>query len=242
MPVESATYINQLVSANPAGADAVSDGATHLRLIKQVLQSTFPNITAPVTQTAVQLNTGVVPIGCIVMWIGTMTAVPAGWAACNGSTYTRTDGLGTIVAPYMFDRFPVCAGGSYGYGAVGGNANTYPSGSISGTALTADQHAPHSHGVNDPGHAHSISDPGHAHSYNTPSFQVVINGGAQSVVANTTAGATTSTNGTGIGIYAAGTGISIANQGSGNPHYHTFTGGAVDTRPPYYAISFIMKI
>lgn len=47
MPLEDATYLFDLVPANPPGTDSVREGDDHLRLIKQVLQNTFPNITGP---------------------------------------------------------------------------------------------------------------------------------------------------------------------------------------------------
>jgi len=43
MALESATYISGLVSANPPGTDAISQGDDHIRLIKSVLKSTLPN-------------------------------------------------------------------------------------------------------------------------------------------------------------------------------------------------------
>lgn len=42
MPLETATWISDLVTSNPPGTDLESQGANHLRLIKSVLQSTFP--------------------------------------------------------------------------------------------------------------------------------------------------------------------------------------------------------
>jgi hypothetical protein len=43
MTVESATYISGLVPAYPPGSDSISEGDDHLRLLKSVLQGTFPN-------------------------------------------------------------------------------------------------------------------------------------------------------------------------------------------------------
>lgn len=43
MSLEAATYISQLVIANPAAGDNASQGDDHLRLIKETLQNTFPN-------------------------------------------------------------------------------------------------------------------------------------------------------------------------------------------------------
>lgn len=68
MTVESATYISQLNTANPTGADAKSEGDDHLRLLKSVLRAQFPNfgaaaLTASNTQldklvTTFSVNTG----------------------------------------------------------------------------------------------------------------------------------------------------------------------------------------
>lgn len=43
MGLESGTYISDFVSSNPAGTDLESQGDDHIRLIKAVLQSTFPS-------------------------------------------------------------------------------------------------------------------------------------------------------------------------------------------------------
>lgn len=43
MGLESATYVSGLNTSNPVGTDSKSQGDDHLRLIKSVLQSTFPN-------------------------------------------------------------------------------------------------------------------------------------------------------------------------------------------------------
>tara|TARA_Y100000296_G_C5159888_1_gene251209 strand:- start:38 stop:745 length:708 start_codon:yes stop_codon:yes gene_type:complete len=61
MALESATYISGLVDTNPSGSDSISQGDDHLRLIKDVLKNSFPDVdqvvatvvvkaTAPTTQ------------------------------------------------------------------------------------------------------------------------------------------------------------------------------------------------
>ena len=61
MALESATYISGLVDTNPTGSDNISQGDEHLRLIKKVVQDSFPDVnqvaatvivkaTAPTTQ------------------------------------------------------------------------------------------------------------------------------------------------------------------------------------------------
>ena len=46
MTVESASFVSGLVPAYPPGSDSISEGDDHLRLIKTVLQGTFPNANA----------------------------------------------------------------------------------------------------------------------------------------------------------------------------------------------------
>lgn len=57
MPLETATYISQLVSGDPADTDSEGLSGAHLRLIKSTLLATFPSFTAaPITITTAQLN------------------------------------------------------------------------------------------------------------------------------------------------------------------------------------------
>jgi len=48
MALESASYISGLVSANPPGTDAISQGDDHIRLIKTVLKASLPNVDAAI--------------------------------------------------------------------------------------------------------------------------------------------------------------------------------------------------
>lgn len=57
MPLESATYISELVPTNPAGSDAAATSDDHHRLIKDVLQNTFPNANGAITPTPAEFNT-----------------------------------------------------------------------------------------------------------------------------------------------------------------------------------------
>jgi len=56
MGIEAATYIKDLVSTNPTGSDGKAEGDNHLRLIKAVLLSSFPNIDAAMTVSSATLN------------------------------------------------------------------------------------------------------------------------------------------------------------------------------------------
>lgn len=56
MALETATYISDLNSSNPPGADNVSQADDHLRLIKSTVKATFPSITGAVNATQTELN------------------------------------------------------------------------------------------------------------------------------------------------------------------------------------------
>ena len=55
MALESATYINGLVTTNPTGSDSISQGDDHIRLIKTVLKNSLPNVTTA-TQPVVKVQ------------------------------------------------------------------------------------------------------------------------------------------------------------------------------------------
>ena len=171
MSLESATTINQLDPSNPAGPDKLSSGDDHIRLIKQALKNTFPNITGPMLLTQAELAALVAsatPVGVMSLWYGSTATVPLGYAICDGRTVARSDGSGPITTLDMRDRvaagasstFPpgtaygqpaygVSTGGGGG-GAASGNISTVAAqaitATISGTALTVAQMPSHSHG------------------------------------------------------------------------------------------------
>lgn len=51
MPIETATYVNDLVSTNPAGTDQRATSDDHHRMIKGVLKATFPGMSGVVWRT-----------------------------------------------------------------------------------------------------------------------------------------------------------------------------------------------
>jgi hypothetical protein len=55
---------------------------------------------------------GVIPIGGIIMWSGSVATIPSGWHICDGTNNT----------PDLHDRFVVAAGSGYAVGATGGDA------------------------------------------------------------------------------------------------------------------------
>jgi hypothetical protein len=94
------------------------------------IETTSANITGSIIQNGI--TGGIVPVGGIIMWSGSVPTIPTSWALCNGSNGT----------PDLRDRFIVGAGGSYANAAVGGTANSIV---VSHT---------HTATVTDPGHFH----------------------------------------------------------------------------------------
>ena len=85
MPLETGTFISDLVATNPTGTDSKSEGDNHLRLIKSTIKATFPNIAGAVTRTHTQLNNALDKTG------DTMTgplAQAAGTAALPSYTFS----------------------------------------------------------------------------------------------------------------------------------------------------------
>src|SRR3990167_855750 len=56
MTIETATYISDLVAANPADSDQKSEGAAQIRLLKATIKATLPNVAGAVTPTHTELN------------------------------------------------------------------------------------------------------------------------------------------------------------------------------------------
>ena len=56
MSTEAATFISDLDSTNPQGTQGAGFGDDHLRMLKAVLQASFPSITGAVTLTQAQIN------------------------------------------------------------------------------------------------------------------------------------------------------------------------------------------
>jgi hypothetical protein len=202
------------------------------------------------------------PSGGIIMWSGSIASIPSGWLLCNGSSGT----------PDLRDRFIVGAGSTYAVNATGGSATynlstaQLPSHTHTGTTASVDIN--HSHGVNiqsggtSNDHAHGISDPGHSHTFTTNRTQksgnatpfmlsdpnVGENNNGQGTFG--TSGALTGITGT-VGQNADHSHNVSGNTGtmnSNNVHSHTFTtnatgsGSPIDSRPPYYALAYIMKV
>lgn len=159
------------------------------------------------------------PVGSIIMWAG--TTVPAGWALCDGGTYTLDAG-GTVATPNLMDRFIVGADATNGTGAAVG---TYTSGNTGGANTVT-------LGINEiPSHNHSCSGVGnHTHDINsfaTDGLDHDASGGGGEQYWRANSGGPTATQGSGAHSHT------IGNNGGGLAH---------ENRPPYYALAFIYKL
>lgn len=232
MGLETGTYISDLVVTNPLGSDNKSQGDDHIRLIKQVIKNTFPNIDGPVTLTQTQINNLLnagneefvengqfIPSGVIVMWSGTVTNIPSGWSLCDGTGGT----------PNLGDRFiagaTVDAGGTLGgIDSTGGtNSNHNHTCTVAGTTLTEAQMPAHHHlmfvdGSEPIGGLDQASDYVSSQGSSGTSNKYILADSAN--VANV--GRTKST-------------------GSGDSHTHTATNTSASHLPAYYQLAFIMK-
>lgn len=179
------------------------------------------------------------PRGIITMWSGATNAVPSGWALCDGNNGT----------PNLKDRFIVGAGQSYGVGNTGGNWTQTPSVwtnaagtgiQVAGTAINESQMPWHTHGGS-VGSDASVATQRNVqemydgewlsagHFYSAEWFPDAVRKPLKEFSAS----------------------LSINGAGGNQPHYHgvtdnghahTAAASAIDIRPPYYALAFIMKL
>ena len=155
-------------------------------------------------------------VGTIMMFAGQID--DDGFVIDAKTSTSRTDWHvcdGTNGTPDMRDKFVVGAGHDYTLHATGGNKKVTPTATVAGTALTIEQM---------PEHAHST----YVFSYSDPMYGPTTNA-AQGYDSSW------ETNG-----MVANWGTSKV--GGGSEHTHTATVSEVDTRSPYHALYYIMKI
>lgn len=106
MAVETATYIGQLNAAFPAGGEPIAQGDDHLRLIKTVLQNSFPGLNSAWSAGVLPFT----PVGGIQATNvqAAIAELDTEKAALAGATFT-----GSIAAPYININ-----GGAIGYDSL----------------------------------------------------------------------------------------------------------------------------
>ena len=180
-----------------------------------------------------------VPKGVIVLWSGASTAIPTGWALCNGSNST----------PDLRDRFVIGAGSTYAVGAKAGSSshthtasaanttatnnsttatNTAASGITDATTLTTAQMTSHAHGYT------YLTGPGDYKWGATP------DGGGSGL--GSVATALTGSNASHTHTQTAHNHAQAAHTHTQAAHTHTLTVTSGGDLPPYYALCYIMKL
>jgi microcystin-dependent protein len=212
---------NSIASAVTSKADkvaaATTDNLAALDANGNLKDSSFP-------------GNATVPSGGIIMWSGLISAIPTGWALCDGSNAT----------PDLRDRFIVGAGSTYSRNDTGG-ANS--------VTLTENEMPSHNHSMNSAGnHSHTgttDTEPDHDHWVNISAKSTLIgnvatkSGTSKVTRDNSTSGLFSKTEKAGAHSHS----LDISANGN---HSHTInnTGGdgSHENRPPYLALAFIMKL
>lgn len=242
MALETGTYINSLVPANPASTDGLAQADDHIRLLKATIKATLPNVTGAITATHTQINSlasgAAVPSGGIIMWSGHTSTIPSGWYLCNGSNGT----------PNLTNRFVMGAGSSNELTTGGSNSRT----------LTTSNMPQHRHTFSDSATTSTAGN--HSHSGSTNSTGNHRHGSvAQPHPTDTGRNGDSGSGSTGLNYSNklgnntgyAGTHSHTLSINSGGSHTHTLSVSgntnyqgsttAFDNKPAYMALAYIMK-
>lgn len=175
-----------------------------------------------------------IPTGGIIMWSGAISAIPTGWALCNGLNGT----------PNLTGKFVVMADAD-----ASGTYNVNDTGGVDSVTLTDSQIPAHSHTASTDSqgsHTHSGStDTTGSHSHTETHY--TSNGSGDGVGPGASCcggGPATSA----LSTSSAGSHSHTLSISSAGAHTHTVTvsntggGGSHENRPPYYALAYIMKL
>lgn len=230
------TQANALTSSNDLGATVQALGIAPINSPAFTGTPTAPTAGSGTNTTQLATTAFVtsavaagIPVGVITMWSGSIAAIPAGWALCNGTSGT----------PDLRDRFVVGAGSSYAVGNTGG-ANTVtldttqiPSHTHTGSGTTGNNNVDHTHSgttaSTDLTHSHtgsgttSSTNVDHTHSGTTSSVDLTHSHTGSGTSSGQSVGHTHSgTTGTeSVGHTHTGSGTTSA---VSNDHSHGFSG------------------
>lgn len=190
------------------------------------------NTSAP---TKLEWSGGLVPIGMIIIWNGSVVTIPSGWQLCNGTNGT----------PDLRDRFVVGAGGSYAVGDIGGatSTNLLHSHTPTATSTSANTFAhTHTQGSTGAGASHS-----HAASITTGagSISQSASNGSPTNAFNTPTHTHTITS---TDTESSHTHTNPSTDSAGPSHSHTVgtTGTSLSAStsilPPYYSLCYIQRL
>jgi len=238
--ISLATVANLQAASGSIANATVSNSTIASSTLVNTVTATLPIGTSNTAVATTGFVQTAMPKGIIVMWSGAASAIPTGWALCNGQTVngsTTPDLRGQFIIGATGDT-----GGTYNVGTTGGNA--FPS-------ITTGQLPTHSHAYtvtgntnSAGGHTHTVTDPGHYHGsqYDNRTPGSIDYLGSQDEIGGKGTVWTwpTTTSYTGISLVAAADHQHVINL-TGN----TATTGSsqpLDNRPPYYALCYIQKV
>jgi microcystin-dependent protein len=182
--------------------------------------------------TAVHAAFTILPVGGIILWSGSVAAIPANWALCDGTSGT----------PNLMDRFVVGAGSTYAVAATGGAATV----TLDATQIPAHSHTADGNLTAASAGAHTHTGTtnttgAHTHSVGTYNYNVDH--------ANFDRAYSRGSNANSINTGSAGDHSHTFTTASNGAHTHDITGSTSNTGgglahenlPPYYALAYIMR-
>jgi microcystin-dependent protein len=210
-------------------APAVSfNGTGNVELVTTLDDNAITNskiANGAVSQTKINFQTALVPIGGIIMWSGSTTNIPTGYQLCNGSNGT----------PDLRNRFIVGAGSGYGVGATGGAATIQ---------LTQGQLPSHAHGIGGDGNHNHLVVTAVEDSGGNRFTRLVDNGSLPHIVRT---GFPSGNQNFRYAIRGTSSGPNAGRSNNAGSHSHGGATGAAgsnqahENRPPYYALAYIMR-
>ena len=209
---------NQNIRANAAdafmiGANAVANFPLNLSGFCTLISDGISRWIVSGTP-ALPPSLGVVPIGGIIIFSGSIANIDPAWSLCDGTNGT----------PNLSDRFVIGAGGSLAVGATGGGATTSANGAgvTGGHILTIAELPAHGHPF-----AASYTQQDSAHCMPTGGF-------ITSTIAQQVLGANNGAAGFGQNQQIGAAGGNAAHSHTTGNHQHTVT-------PPFMALCYIMR-
>jgi len=212
------TLVGPVTAAEIAKLDGLTSSTAELNKLTGVTttaaQLNFVDGVTSAIQT--QLNAvQSVPAGGIIMWSGLIASIPGGWYLCDGTNST----------PNLTDRFIIGSATN-----TGGTNNIGDTGGASSLSLTTGNLPSHTHDAGT-----LVADAAGEHSHTFDSWTPT-GGGSQTLKSPTGA------------IIEGGSATSVSTS-TAPTHTHTISGStasagsgtAIDNRPAYFALAFIMK-
>jgi len=175
-----------------------------------------------------------IPSGGIIMWSGSASNIPQGWALCNGTNGT----------PDLRNRFIVGAGSGYSPGNTGGATtnNLSHSHTVSSHSHSITAEAPATSAVGD--HVHGINIKSQPVYTGDPDPLKDVRDGSDKKAASQshTHYVVGNSGGGGSHSHTVNSHSHGGNTGTAAPSTNSQLSSTVENRPPYYALCFIMKL